>query len=100
MTDLTHTDAPEPDRWELHVDIEWTEDPERQFPFDDVSQFVAFLGKEWGLLPEDLTEIIKWNDTGCVRVAVEMLDHLLTPIHWLLLHTLPHQIVVKPGHSS
>jgi hypothetical protein len=100
MTDLPHAEAPVTDQWELHVDIDFTDDPERQFPFDDVSRFIAFLGDKWFLIPEDLTEIVKWNDTGCIRISAEVLDQLVEPLHWLCMHTIPTRILLIPGGAS
>lgn len=86
--------------WKLVVTFDSLEaqverDPENEFPFDEVSRFVAHMAAEWSLMPEDMInpQLIQWSiASGTVVVFPEVLDQITEPLEWLLFHTIPKKV--------
>lgn len=68
-------------------------DPENAFPYDEGSRFIAFLCEHWSLLPDELddTSLIEWSQTKVV-LRPEVLDYIVEPTEWILMHTVPKRM--------
>jgi hypothetical protein len=86
-------------RWTLRVsfdDLKTQEqqDPELAFPRDEVSLFVSYLIKSWGIPPEEVDEYITWEPTK-VTVQSYELDSFYEVLGWLTINTIPLYMHVK-----
>ena len=86
------------DRWTLRVVFDSTEtqtrmDPSSRFPLDEASQFMAFIGKTSGALPEELSVFVEWS-LGEVTVQSPGLGFINSCFSWLCMHTVPQSMFV------
>lgn len=83
----------ETDRWTLTIDFDTLSDQERAnpalaFPNDECSRLIAHVSEQWGILPEELLDMLEWTPTRAVfRFGV--LDYARTIMDWLTTHTVP-----------
>lgn len=81
--------------WQLTVDFRVTDDPERQFPTDDVSNFVTFLGEYFGTTVQELTEFVHFRHaSNKVAVQAQVIDVFNEILPWVVMHTLPERLLL------
>lgn len=76
------------------LDEQERDDPENAFPNDYVSLVVAYVGKHWGGLPEDLPEFCEWEATT-VRVTADTLNPFDGLFQMLMMKTIPVRLVLE-----
>jgi len=60
--------------------------------FDDASRIISHLIEYWGILPEDMVETADWTETNVEVRDIEVLDALIDPMNWIMMHTIPRKI--------
>lgn len=86
------------ERWLLEIEVDPLEeqsrsDPELHFPNDEISQIVHVFTRAWGLIPEDISELMTWDSTK-ITVQVEILDHLVETIPEIIMRSIPRKITL------
>jgi hypothetical protein len=66
-------------------------DPSSQFPLDEASQFMAFISKTSGALPEELSEFVQWSVKE-VTVQSPELSFIDNCVSWLCMHAVPRML--------
>jgi hypothetical protein len=94
MTTLPPTASIRPkDNWMLVIEfdppkVQADSDPESAFPYDAVSRIVSHVSELWSLIPEDLDNVVEWDDTRVV-LHVGVLDYLRDLLPWVVMRTIP-----------
>jgi hypothetical protein len=93
------------DRWLLIVDVPPLEDqvesdPEYVWPNDMATKIATYVARYWSLLPEEISEQIRWTDTR-VEISSDILDALMDPLHYIMFHTIPYRFhLTRVGRSD
>lgn len=74
--------------------IEFREHEDNVFPDDYVSRSVAFICEHWGLLTEDIDDLMEFNG-NTFKVTTDTLDSLQEYLNWITMNLLFDSLTLK-----
>lgn len=80
------------DKWLLTIEFREAED--NVFPYDYVTRSVAYLCEAWGLLTEDINDLMEFNG-NTFKVTSDTIDSLMNYINWVTMHLLFDSLTLK-----